>query len=387
MSSPDRTRSVSQRHLINAAFLSHVVPQPKSDKEAGEPDAVASWVDRFLVVERALVTEDQRLALMLMTRLADKRGGSVWEGYVAACEKYNVRFGSLFSHSIREEGQLTVRIRCSRASSTTRARPRRSRRSSSARSAPSPVRLSRTFPGRVPRSPADTARSPTGTLPDPTKASEDLMTFATQNVAQLYRELRALFDPQTDLRAYIKNSRDLLRRVEKFPHGDSCRATFDALLRLASYPLVNRSSIPQLLRRLTGTAGDDAAEWAASAARVLEYVSKSRPALYKSHVAELAKLLADQVPADEPIEGGTVASLVLHALARLKRDDESVAVEAKLAKKALAFASESRDEREAKHAATLVALDKGRPGALDDLVEVSLFPPLRAGVPAHCEGR
>lgn len=211
------------------------------------------------------------------------------------------------------------------------------------------------------------------------------MTFALQNVAQLYRELRALFDPQTDLRAYIKNSRDLLRRVEKFPHGDSCRATFDALLRLASYPLVSRSGIPQLLRRLTGTAGDDAAEWAASAARVLEYVSKSRPALYKSHVAELAKLLADQVPADEPIEGGTVASLVLHALARLKRADESVAVEAKLAKKALAFASESRDEREAKHAATLVALDKGRPGALDDLVEVSLFPLLCAGLPADTE--
>ena len=106
-SSPDRTRSVSQRHLINAAFLSHVVPQPKSDKEAGEPDAVASWVDRFLVVERALVTEDQRLALMLMTRLADKRGGSVWEGYVAACEKYNVRSGSLLFHRVREEGQLT----------------------------------------------------------------------------------------------------------------------------------------------------------------------------------------------------------------------------------------------------------------------------------------
>jgi len=85
------SRSTAHRHLINAAFLSSIVPQPKSDKEAGEPDAVASWVDRLLVVERSLGTEEQRFALMNLTRLADKRGASVWEGYVSACESYNVR--------------------------------------------------------------------------------------------------------------------------------------------------------------------------------------------------------------------------------------------------------------------------------------------------------
>ena len=206
------------------------------------------------------------------------------------------------------------------------------------------------------------------------------MTFATQNVAQLYRELRALLDPQTDLRAHIKNARDLVKRVEKFPHGESCRATFEAFIRLASYPLVNRSSIPQLLRRLTGASGEDAPQFAASAARILEHVSKNRPVLFKAHIAELVKLLADQDPAVEAVEGGTVASLVLHALACLKRADESVVVEAKLAKKALSFASESKDEREAKQAATLVALDKGRPGALDDLVEVR--PSFSASPPA-----
>ncbi|GAA5921167.1 hypothetical protein JCM3775_004123 [Rhodotorula graminis] len=314
--------STTHRHLINAAFLSSIVPQPKSDKDAGEPDAVASWVDRLLVVERSLVSEEQRFAFLNLSRLADRRGGSVWEGYVSACESYN-------SGIIDDKSQADV------------------------------------IKGFLKR----TIRTISSNMPDPTKASDDLMTFATQNVAQLYRELRALLDPQTDLRAHIKNTRDLLKRVEKFPHGDSCRATFEAFIRLASYPLVNRSSIPQLLRRLTGTTGDDAPQFAASAARVLEHVSKSRPVLFKSHVAELVKLLADQSPSDEPVEGGTVASLVLHALACLKRADESVVVEAKLAKKAVAFASGSKDEREAKHAATLVALDKGRPGALDDLVE------------------
>ncbi|GAA5836905.1 hypothetical protein JCM9279_007697 [Rhodotorula babjevae] len=321
-SDANASSSTAHRHLINAAFLSSIVPQPKSDKEAGEPDAVASWVDRLIVVERSLTTEEQRFALMNLTRLADKRGASVWEGYVSACESYN-------SGIVDDKSQADL------------------------------------IKGFLKRA----IRTIASNLPDPTKASEDLMTFATQNVAQLYRELRALLDPQTDLRAHIKNTRDLVKRVEKFPHGDSCRATFEAFIRLASYPLVNRSSIPQLLRRLMGTTGDDATQFAASAARILEHVSKSRPVLYKAHIAELVKLLADQDPATEPVEGGTVAAFVLHALSCLKRADESVVIEAKLSKKAVAFASESKDEREAKHAATLVALDKGRPGALDDLVE------------------
>ncbi|BGP42871.1 Sister chromatid cohesion protein pds5 [Rhodotorula kratochvilovae] len=314
--------SAAHQHLINSTLLSSILPQPKSDKDAGEPDVLAAWVDRFLLVERALATDEQRRALLALTRLADKRGGSVWEGYIGACESYN--------SGIVDDKKQAEAIK--------------------------------DFLKRA-------IRTIASNMPDPAKASEDLMTFAQQNVAQLYRELRALLDPQTDLRAHLKNARDLLRRVEKFPHGESCAATFDAFIRMASYPLLNRSSVPQLLRRLTATTGEDARDWAASAARVLEYVCKMRAGLFKAHAAELAKLLSECAPATEPAERGTVAALVLHALARLKRAEEGVAIDAKLSKKAVLFARESKDEREAKHAATLLALDKGRPGALDDLVE------------------
>ncbi|GJN93116.1 hypothetical protein Rhopal_006161-T1 [Rhodotorula paludigena] len=312
----------SQIHLINGTLLTYLVPLPKSDKEASEPDAAATWTDRFLLVEQGLSSENQRQALMALTRLSNKTGGgSMWEGYLGACEKYN-------SGIIDDKTQAP---------------------------------LIKEFLKKA-------IKAISGNMPDPAKASEDLMTFADQNVAQLYRELRVLLDPQTDLRAYLKNSRDLLRRVEKFPHGESVVATFEGFLRLASYALVNRSSIPQLLKRLTAGAAAgataEAGEWAESAARVLEYVSKHRPALYKSHAAELAKLVADSQPGGET----GVAGLVLHALARLKRAEPGVAVDAKLSKKALAYAQEG-DETEAKQAATLLAHDKARPGTVDDLVE------------------
>lgn len=88
--------SPSQIHLINGTLLTYLVPLPKSDKEASEPDAAATWTDRFLLVEQGLSSENQRQALMTLTRLSNKTGsGSMWEGYFGACEKYNVRSGWL----------------------------------------------------------------------------------------------------------------------------------------------------------------------------------------------------------------------------------------------------------------------------------------------------
>jgi sister-chromatid-cohesion protein PDS5 len=47
--------------------------------------------------------------------------------------------------------------------------------------------------------------TPPGKMPDPSKATTDLKAFASENIAQLYRELKVLLDPQTDLKTYIKN--------------------------------------------------------------------------------------------------------------------------------------------------------------------------------------
>ncbi|GAA5874265.1 hypothetical protein JCM1840_000617 [Sporobolomyces johnsonii] len=310
----------SQLHLVDTSFSRHILPLPRTEKDAED---VSSWVDRFLLVERGMQgpPSKQRAGLMSLARLGEGRGGSVWEGYLQACEAYNSGIIDDKDQAEQIKGFLKNVIKAIAAK-----------------------------------------------MPDPTRAADDLWTFAKQNVGQLYKELRVLLDPQTELKTFIKNERDIMRRLEKMPSGGSVMATFASFIRLSCYTLINRSSIPSLLKRLQGASPSSSSSpaeadlFAQSAQRTLEHVSKLRPVLYKAHVAELTKMLSDPNVGDESV---TVA---LHALAKLKQVEPGLAIDAKLSKRALHFAK-SGTARQAKYAATLIALDKGRPGTLDDLVE------------------
>ena len=85
---------------------------------------------------------------------------------------------------------------------------------------------------------------------------------------------------------------------------------------------MTRSSVPTLLKRVqNGRGSGDADITAASAARVLEYISKHRPQLYKTHVAELTKALTGEGKEDRVID------TALHAASKLHKDDRTIAVE------------------------------------------------------------
>lgn len=203
-------------------------------------------------------------------------------------------------------------------------------------------------------------------MPDPDKATSDLDRFAAENEAQLYRELKVLLDPQTDLKAFVKNKRDFLKRVGKFKtSGESVANTFACLIRLACYVFINRSSIPQLLKRVaTASRGDEPDALGQSAYRILEHITKHRPVLYRAHVAELGKMLADTS------FGREVHLVVIHALTKYKRASGSAyVIDAKVAKRAAELAK-GKEERIAKQAATLMAFDEGRTKAVTELVEV-----------------
>lgn len=70
------------------------------------------------------------------------------------------------------------------------------------------------------------------------------------------------------------------------------------ILRRSSYSLINQSSIPTLLKRLEKGSQEGAsgkARYAANNAQsILLVISKHCPALYKSHIAELSKAIADE---------------------------------------------------------------------------------------------
>jgi sister-chromatid-cohesion protein PDS5 len=93
----------------------------------------------------------------------------------------------------------------------------------------------------------------------------------------------------------------------------SIAPTMSILLRQASLRILNTSSIPTLLKRVqkTSRASDNAL-------KLLTFVSKHLPALYKTHVGELVKGVADE-------KSTRLVEVSLQALAAVARWDETMA--------------------------------------------------------------
>jgi sister-chromatid-cohesion protein PDS5 len=92
------------------------------------------------------------------------------------------------------------------------------------------------------------------------------------------------------------------------------------LLRRASYSIVNQSSIPLLFKRVVH--GEDstnarALQRAEAAQSLLRITAKHSPALFKAHVGELCKLIADE-------NKGVSVELAVMALANVVKWDEKI---------------------------------------------------------------
>jgi sister-chromatid-cohesion protein PDS5 len=199
---------------------------------------------------------------------------------------------------------------------------------------------------------------------------------------------RSSLNPFDTLSQPFHSQRECLRRLEQI--SSTIVDTFVAFIRNSCFLLVNRSSIPSLLKRVQSRSGADSEAQSRAAVRVLEYVSKTRPELYRTHVAELSKTLG------EGSSEGAV-TVALHAISRLVKNDGTTVLDKyvpslvdrvcvlmrgtsrKLSDRAKHFAREGTPSQ-ARSAATIIAFDTARPGNAEDLVDVrpaSLPPPLR----------
>lgn len=97
--------------------------------------------------------------------------------------------------------------------------------------------------------------------------------------------------------------------------------TFTAFVRHCSFLLVNRSSISPLLKRvqIRAGAGTEGEAYANAAVKVLEHVVKHKPTMFKSHQAELTKVLADSPEA--------LVTVALHALSRVAKSDKTTSID------------------------------------------------------------
>lgn len=150
-----------------------------------------------------------------------------------------------------------------------------------------------------------------GQFPDPQKAAEDLHDFARANENRLYRLLKTCMDPQSDLKSIVKASNEFLRRVEQSP--ESTLSTMTIFLRRATLRIVNQSSVPTLIKRIQKSAPSSK-----HAQQLLTFISKHCPMLFKPHVSELTKAIADE-------KSVVLVEVGMHALATVAKADESQA--------------------------------------------------------------
>ncbi|KAI0047729.1 cohesin-associated protein Pds5 [Auriscalpium vulgare] len=204
------------------------------------------------------------------------------------------------------------------------------------------------------------------TLPDPQKAADDLHAFAKLNEGRLYKLLKTCMDTQTDLKGLVKASVEFLRRVQE--SSPAIHTTMSTVLRRASLRYINHSSIPTLVKRLqrgdpTGDGyGTSQAQLSANNAQaILTFVSKHCPALYKPHVGELTKAIAEE-------RNPRLVEVGLQALAAVASWDEKLApTDKRTAERVMRFVLDS-NPRQAKFSARLLAKSKNAEDTCTDVV-------------------
>ncbi|SNX85250.1 related to PDS5 - precocious dissociation of sister chromatids [Melanopsichium pennsylvanicum] len=157
---------------------------------------------------------------------------------------------------------------------------------------------------------ADRIRRCAAMFPERERAKTDLHAFAKLNDTRIYKLMRTCFDPQTDLKTAVKSRNDALRRVENAQA--SILDTMTVFVRSASYFILNRSSVPTLIRKLShqpsrgkassssqaqsqdGSDASDVETHRASANELLEFIAKRCPAMLAMHVPELCRALFDE---------------------------------------------------------------------------------------------
>ncbi|KAG6836734.1 hypothetical protein H0H93_004140 [Arthromyces matolae] len=180
------------------------------------------------------------------------------------------------------------------------------------------------------------------TFPDPFKANEDLDAFAKLNENRLYKLLKTCMDPQTDLKGLIKATNEFQRRVEQQAANNA--GTLLSFLRRSSFRILNQSSIPTLVKRLTKSQNVPNNH----PLTLLKYISKHSPALYKSHIGELTKAIADE-------KNTSTVEPCLHALAGVLQWDPKLAPTDKRTQDRFTRFALQSNPRNAKFAARIIA--------------------------------
>ncbi|BEI99615.1 hypothetical protein CcaverHIS631_0406580 [Cutaneotrichosporon cavernicola] len=306
--------TVDLRSQVNAAFKNVILPLPS------KPDDEQVWVDRFLLVA-AHLDESALAGLERLTGLKGyAKGSSPYSAFADACDEFNGGTDESVDKSVKTRLSYIVEA------------------------------ISRML------------------FNDHEKARKDLEAFAEANDKKLYKLLRTMADPQSNLRTIIKSRNEFLRRVEQ--SYSNLLDVLSVVVDHAAWVIINQSSIPCLIRRLQKPEGPNAERVGALSARFLTFVAKECAPMYKDHIDELKIIINDR-------RNNTLVEVAVQALAVVtKWNPESGPSDKRVIERAMTL-SLSGTPRQAKFASRFISVCSDG-NASQRLVD-SLWDQLRTG--------
>ncbi|KAJ7160887.1 armadillo-type protein [Mycena filopes] len=301
------------RPIVEEVVAEYILPLPSSSTPSTskntEVDEVA-WTDRLLIVMASLDDEHAFNTLLTLSYLRRTRP-TIFEHFVESCIANNG--GVIDENEEAITGKLSNVIKYISASS-----------------------------------------------PDPHKTAEDLNAFAKLNEQRLYKLLKTCMDLQTDLKGIVKATNEFVKRMDTV--SSSIAPTMNVILRQATLRILNQSSIPTLIKRLQKSLKNDNEMASENALKLLTFVSRHIPALYKSHIGELVKGVADEkLP--------RLVEMSLQALAAIVRWDEKAAPNDKRTLDRIKRLALEGTFRQAKFAARFLAFAKNKAAVCVEVVE------------------
>ncbi|KAG0146246.1 hypothetical protein CROQUDRAFT_107255 [Cronartium quercuum f. sp. fusiforme G11] len=310
-------------------LLEYIIPPPKSISDEN------SWVDRLITISKYLNTSDLK-KLKRVTRIMNKRP-TIFSRFLDSCETYN---GGIID---RNEKEVKTQL-------------------------------------------AQIIRHVSSTFPDPQKTMDELQKCAKLNDKRIYKVIKILSDPQTDLKALVKTYQEFNRKIE--PLSTSLTETLGIFLRRSAYLILNSASVPTLLARLQHPPTEDGPDEdvtgfsrskSSTAKILLDMISTSCPVMLKPHIDKLIKALFD---ASDSSENSRLIDACLLGLSELaKTNPDMIPSEPRLVDELIRYALSGTAEQ-VKYAATVLSTAPDKGDACSE-VNVQLAKTLKDAEPAR----
>ncbi|KAF2003165.1 sister chromatid cohesion and DNA repair protein [Amniculicola lignicola CBS 123094] len=192
------------------------------------------------------------------------------------------------------------------------------------------------------------------TLPDQTRASEELWKFAKAHDRRSYALIRFSTAPESDYRKVFRSLKEFRKRFDDVQSISGLQETMTTLVYRASLLCYNKSHVPAIIEY----SRTDENGLAAAAHEVLKEISTRHPKVFSTHVKDLCKTLESETPTSKhPNPPGAVDNLKACA-GFAKKFPKDVPVNSKENRKLIQsfinFALYGSPPKAAKHAITII---------------------------------